>query len=249
MKTIRRKISVGFIALLIVLVCAVVINVFELSRMRTDTEQIIADGTMSTEYAGRMLDALQKQNRAILTMVILNSSTPDEGFGEGVVELNAALLEAMELAPESKSLQYIYDANIQYHSIIEQHSPSNNAEADKEWFMNSYIESYYVLDSAIKSYMTSPKSSVAVRMSNLESNIYKTITPSVLTLLVAVLILTLFYFFIDIYYTKPVKRISRALNAYVKHKVPYQVKMDENNELSLLNGDIIELINNIKKHH
>lgn len=248
MKTIRKKISIGFIALLVVLVCSVVINVFELNRMRDDTEHIIAESTKSTEYAGRMLDALQKQNSAVLNMVTFNSESPSEGFGDGIVEFNAALLEAMDKAPESAALKNIYEANIHYHNIIDQHSPSNNEAADKEWFMDSYIDAYYNLDSAIKSYLTSPKNSVTMRVSNLESDVYKTITPSVLTLLVAVLILLLFYFFIDTYYTKPVKRISRSLDAYVKNKVPYQVKLDEHNELSQLNDDIVELINNLKKY-
>ena len=109
------------------------------------------------------------------------------------------------------------------------------------------MEAYYALDSAIKSYITSPKSSVALRMSRLESNIYKTITPSVLTLLVAVLILLLFYFFIDTYYTKPVRKISRSLDNFLKNRVPYQVKIEEKSELSSLNDNIIEIIGHIKK--
>ena len=248
MKSIRRKISVGFIALLVVLVCAVVINVFELTRMRNNAEHIIAESTQSTEYASRMLDALQKQNSAVLNMVTFNSETPSDGFSDGIIEFNAVLLETMDKAPKSTALKNISEANAHYHNIIDQHSPTNSEAADKEWFMDSYIDAYYKLDSAIKSYLTSPKNSVAVRVSNLESNVYKTITPSVLTLLVAVLILLLFYFFNDTYYTKPVKRISRSLNAYVKNKVPYQVKLDENNELSQLNDDIKELIDNLKKH-
>ena len=84
-------------------------------------------------------------------------------------------------------------------------------------------------------------------MSKLENNIYKTITPSMLTLLVAVLILLLFYFFIDTYYTKPVRRISTSLDNFVQNKVPYQVKIEEKSELSSLNDNIIEIINHNKK--
>ena len=62
-----------------------------------------------------------------------------------------------------------------------------------------------------------------------------------------VLILFLFYFFIDTYYTKPVSQISRSLDGYLKNKVPYQVKIDEKSELSSLNENVSELINYIKK--
>ncbi len=247
MNTIRKKISIGFIALSIVLFCAVIINVFEITRLRNSTQEVIAEGTDVTEYATRMLNALQKQNRAVLNMVILGESASSAEYHEGVYELNAAILEAMERNPSHAMLDNIYNTYQTYHAIVESHSLYGDGEEDKAWFTDSYVEAYYGVDSAIKSYMTSPKSSVAVRMSKLETNIYKTITPSVLTLLVAGLILLLFYFFIDTYYTKPVRRISRSLDAYVKSRVPYQVKLEEKSELTSLNDNIVELIGHIKK--
>lgn len=246
MNTIRRKISVGFLALSLVLFCAIAINIFEIARLSDNTEEIIAEGTENTEYATRMLNALQKQNKAVLDMVLADTTTSNEYY-EGVHELNSAIMEAMESTPSNAALATIYDANITYHNIVEQHTLSQNEEVERNWFIDSYMEAYYALDSAIKSYITSPKSSVALRMSRLESNIYKTITPSVLTLLVAVLILLLFYFFIDTYYTKPVKKISRSLDNFLKNRVPYQVKIEEKSELSSLNDNIIEIIGHIKK--
>lgn len=239
----------GFIALSVVLFCAVIINIFEISRLRISTEEIIAEGAESTEYAARMLNALQKQNRAVLNMVILGESASSAEYHEGVYELNAAILEAQEKHPSNISLSAIYDANINYHDIVEHHSLSSDENDDKAWFTDSYVEAYYSLDSAIKNYMSSPKNSVSVRMSHLESNIYRTFTPSVLTLIVALLILLLFYFFIDTYYTKPVRRISRALDGYLKNKVPYSVSIniEEQSELSSLNDNISELINRSKK--
>ena len=245
MKTIRRKISAGFLALSLVLFCAVIINIFEITRLQSDTEEVVAEGAETTEYATRMLNALQKQNRAVLNMLILGESTSTE-YNEGVYELNAVILEAKESSISSAALAAINEANQSYHAIVELHS-LNSSNDDKAWFTESYVEAYYSLDRAIKSYMTSPKSSVAVRMTKLENSIYKTMTPSILTLLVAVLILMLFYFFIDIYYTKPVSRISRSLDNYLKNKVPYQVKFEEKSELSSLNDNIIEIIGHIKK--
>ena len=95
--------------------------------------------------------------------------------------------------------------------------------------------------------MTSPRSSVALRVSKLEDDVYKTITPSVLTLIIAVSILLLFYFFIDTYYTKPVRQISRSLDNYMKNRIPYQMKIEAEGELAQLNENIAELISQNKK--
>lgn len=248
MNTIRRKISIGFLAVSIVLVCAMAINIFELKRLGSDADQIIDEGALHTEYATKMLNALQKQNRAILKMTIIGATTDSTEYEDGVIEFNATIAKALEKSPNNSALKRIQNANKNYTSTIEQHSEEMTLEENKAWFMNTYIESYYALDGAIKNYMIAPpKSSVAEHVSSLEDDIYKTVTPSVLTLLVAILILLLFYYFIDTYYTKPVRNISRSLDNYVNNKVPYQVKIEEKSELSLLNDNIAELINHNKK--
>ena len=140
-------------------------------------------------------------------------------------------------------MKVIYDANEKYHAIVQKHAATITTEAaDREWYMSSYVDAYYALDTAIKSYMSSPKSSLAVRMSKIEHNIYKTITPSILTLIIAIVIVCMFYFFIDTYYTRPVQRISKALGYHLQSKLPYKVKVDDKGEIAELNENIISLI-------
>lgn len=247
MKTIRRKISTGFFAISFVLFCAVALNVFELKRMGRKAEEFIQQSNQSTEYATSMLNALQKQNRAVLNMIILNDSIPSDDLQIGRTELFSALLKAKNASPDNATIDTIENSIRKYNDTIEQHATDNSEAADKAWFTNIYVEDYYALDSAIKAYMTSPKSGVSMRIAELEENTYKTITPSVLTLLIAVAIMLMFFFFIDTYYTKPVRRMSKALDNSLKNRIPYQVKIDEKNEISQLNDNITELVNNFRK--
>ncbi len=248
MRSIRRKISVGFIALIVVLFFSGVIAYAEMNRLREDTESVIAQGTQATDFSKRMLDALQEQNSAVLKMLILGDQSPSEEYTTGLLSFNATLLEAMESAIDREDLDQIYKANEHYHAIVEQHATTITTEAaDKDWYMSSYVDAYYALDTAIKDYMSSPGNSIAVRMSKIEDSIYRTITPSILTLIVAIVIVCMFYFFIDTYYTRPVQRISKALGFYVESKLPYKVKIDEKSELMDLNNNIVELIEQNKK--
>ncbi len=248
MNTIRKKISVGFIAVSILLICAIAINIFEIKRLGSRADRVIDEGVQHTEYATQMLNALQKQNRAVLNMIILGNGTTSAEFSKGSEEFSKVLSNAMKHNVGNRELGNIQSANKKYLNIVELHSSESSIEENREWFMNTYVEGYYALDDAIKKYMTTPQeSAVAEHVSTLEDNIYKTITPSVLTLLITILILALFYYFIDTYYTKPVRKISRALDNYAKNKVPYLVKIEEKSELSLLNDNIAELINHNKK--
>ena len=181
-------------------------------------------------------------------MIILGNQTPSEEYTTGLHSFNVALLEAMEASNDTQDLDKIAEANKHYHAIVEQHAATITTEAaDRDWYMSSYVDAYYALDTAIKHYMSSPSNSLAVRTSRIEDSIYRTITPSILTLIVAIVIVCMFYFFIDTYYTRPVQRISKALGFYVESKLPYKVKIDEKSELMDLNNNIIQLIEQNKK--
>ena len=247
MRTIRKRISWGFVALSCVLIGSGVINIAEMGRLRKATENIIDASMQTTEYATDMLDALQKQNSAVLAMVILNDTTPAEGYHNGVYEFNSALLKATDAAINPKSLDRIYAANENYHKIVELHLKNDSVAADRHWFMTSYLEAYYALDSAIKYYMTSPNTSISARTASLEESIYKTITPSIITLMVALVVTLMLFFFIDTYYICPVKRIGKSLGSHIATNAPYQVKIEDKSELTTLNDNISELVGRIKK--
>lgn len=247
MRTIRKRISWGFVALSCVLIGSGIINLMEMNRLHNDTKAVIDAGVQSTEYATTMFNALQKQNSAVLAMVTLNEPTPSEEYHSGVYEFNTALLKATEAAINPNSVDRIYKANKNYHNIVELHSPDNTEVADRNWFMTSYLEAYYALDSAIKYYMTSPNTSISARTASLEENIYRTFTPSILTLIVALVVTLLLFFFIDTYYIRPVKRIGKGLNSFITTNSPYHVKIEDKSELTTLNDNIDELVGRIKK--
>jgi len=245
---VRKKITGGFTALFLVLFFSGAISVAEMSRLRKNTRQVIESGTHNTQLAKRMLNALQMENNSVLKMVVTDGAAPEQDFYKGVYDFNVALLDATNTVGDRADLDAIYKANERYNDIIAKRSADSTALNDKDWFMNSYLEAYYALDVSIKDYMTSPQSSIAIRMSSLESNIYKTITPSIMTLIVAILIVVMFFFFLDIYYIKPLLKINRSLGLYLKSKVPYEVKIENQSELSDLSDNIVKLIEQRKEN-
>ena len=51
----RKKISIGFISLALVLLLAGAVSVYELQRLRNQSEEIVALNMRNTELADRML--------------------------------------------------------------------------------------------------------------------------------------------------------------------------------------------------
>lgn len=244
MNTIRKKISVGFVALAIILVGSGAISIGEMNRLQNASKNVITEGNNHSVVATRMLNALQKQNSAVLEMIMTSDTVPSKTYFEGAEEFR----QVLESAAHKGDITAIEEANKQYGALISQHRHSINEADEKQWYMESYMAAYYALDRAIKEYfVVVPEEVMAARMSSLEKSVYKTITPSILTHIVALLVVLMLYFFVDTYYTKPVVKISKGLKHYVKNDIPYRVKIDEKSELMELNNSIIELAENNKK--
>ena len=107
------------------------------------------------------------------------------------------------------------------------------------------MKAYYDLDTAIKDYMTAPQNSIAVRTVLLEENVYRTITPSILTLLVAFLIVLMFYYFLDLYFLRPVLKINKEVRSHLDFGTKFNVKIEGSGEISNLRDNIQQLIERV----
>lgn len=251
----RKRISIGFMSLVALLFFAVAISVAELDRVRDDAREIVEAGDLGSNLAAMMMSGLQKQNSAILRMVATENIQPDKEYSEGKEEFETAYAEAMEVMIHGTDLDAITAAEEQYLLVVESYlSPAPGAIAndstgmiepirpDAKKFLEEYLPAYYAIDEAVKRYMASPQSSIAHRTAMVEDNAYRTITPSIITLLVAILVVLMFHFFIDIYHIKPVLRINKSLEQYIASRVPFNPQVEGNNELSALKSNIEKLI-------
>lgn len=243
----RGKIAFGFLSLAVLLLFAGAVSMYELNRGRAKTQEIIELSIKSSLLTENMLDAVEKQNVAVLRMIVSNDTDiPDKSFYEASKEFDKALSGVKQLFKDTTDFNAIQQAEIKYHNVVNSYT-DQNLTRDMEWFLSTYLDSYHELDSAIKTYLISPKTSLAERTTRLERNTYKSITPSILTLLIAMLIVLMFYFFIDMYYVRPVLKINKGLRGYLQLRIPFSVSFEGDKEIEDLKEMIEELISKSKK--
>ncbi len=243
---IRRRIFIGFASLAIVLFLAGAIAMSELGRLRSSVQNIIDVSTSSAEQAGRMLEAVQAENRAVLQIVCNgNDEEMMRSYVSGAETFDAVLADATQTIGDRAELDAIYNANDEYRKIIDENIGTLSGETT-EWFLNLYLTAYYRLDGVIKDYMNAPQHSVAMHSLLLEKSVYRTITPSILTLLVAFLIVCMFYYFLDLYYIRPILSINKGLKQYLDFGAKFNASIEGNGELSALKDNIDKLIGLIK---
>lgn len=236
----RRKIFLGFLSLVFLLIFAGAISVYELNRLQKSTERITDLTKRNTEAAQKMFSALRMQDSAVMDMLLSGYYVPGEELEKGRQDFSAALDGIADIADDKEALDFIRWHDTEYRAVIDNFT---EGRMDTEAFVDKYRGVYYDLDSAVMEYITSPKTSIAARTSQLERSVYKTITPSILTLIIAIAIVLVFYFFLSTYYIRPVLKINKGLKNYLTARVPYEVHFDSNNdELRSLNSMVEELI-------
>ena len=244
--SIRKKIMLGFLCLGAMLALSGMISLFELNRLSSNTQNLLESSMKNMSMSKTMLDAIQKQNTSLLQMIVLQRNQYDSVFLESRQEFEAALANAKSSASNIHNVDAIANAKNTYYTLIDDFFMAPG-EKDILWFMNMYGSSYLGLTSAIKAYMISTQENMISKAESLERNAYRAIMPGIITLCVAILIVLIFAFMVDIYYIKPIQRITAGLNALLQYKLPYNVQVEGDDEIAKLNHQIDELAAIAKK--
>jgi len=240
---IRKKIIIGFLSLAALLVFSSIVSFFELGRVGTKAQQILAAGEHSMELSSSMLDAAQEQNFAVLQTFITGQTLYDTIFIAGRDSFAAALETAEKHGLTGlDSLKTAFDA---YQKSSEMYMVKGFI-SDNAWLLGDYQNAYRRLIHEIKIYMTHSQNTLGPQARALETSAYRAITPSLITTGVMILIVLMFLYFIDLYFVLPVIKINKSLGDYLAYKVPFNVPLESRDEPMQLKEKIEELINQIK---
>lgn len=242
----RRKILTAFSALGLLLFFAGVVSYLELNRLSEKTKNLLESSSSVMDVSKRMLDAVQDQNTSLLQMIAKGATENDSLFIVARANFEKALSEATITVRDLSELDSIYTACDSYNEVVDSYQWQGTAK-DIDWFANVYKSSYYQLTRAIKEYMTVSQNSLARRAESLENNAYRAITPGILALGVAILILLMLYFLLDLYYFKPFSKMNKSLRGYITSRIPFNVKIEGKDEVLELKESIETLILTTKK--
>ncbi len=246
MKGIRNKIILGFMALGILLFFSGLMSYFELGRLTHSSQNMLEGSLKNLEHSKTMLDAVQDENTALLQIMVGGRTEYDSLLGRGRAQFAEAVTQARISSRAMAALDTVIAANIRYSSLIDSRLASGAAPDDVEWFMDIYRTSYYELTAAIKTFMVSSQHMMDVKAQQLEGNAYRAIMPGVIALAIAILIILVFFFMIDVYFIRPVLKITQGLHNFLTARVPFNVTMEGRDEVRTLKEYIEELISQLK---
>lgn len=242
---IRKKISLGFLCLGVMLAFSVMISMFELLRMGRNTRDLLATSSLNMEYSQKMLEAVHDQNTSLLQRLLTEQPLYDSLFAEDGKRFDQALGEASRTREDSVRLAPVRMAREEYYRLVDSFF-GRTEDTDTERFLGEYKSVYHNLVSSINDYTAYAQHMLMEKAAQLGHNAYRAITPGIISLMVAIVMLFMFAFLIDLYYTGPTVRITRGLRDYTTHNIPFNVKMEGRDEIQKLREYIETLISMYK---
>ncbi len=246
---IRKKIMLGFTVLGLLLFFSGLISYFELNRLSKVAKTSIDNSYRTMELSKTMLDAVQDQNTALLKMLMAGGSSYDSALVAGRARFAAALEEVKTLSRDPHLLDSVQAATLRYNNTVERRiNDPLSEQGNVEWFMEVYEMPYSALTSSIKNFMISSHRTLDNRTVQLENNAYRAIMPGVIALGIAILLILMFFYFVDTYYIRPVLRINQALGLFLRSKVPFKVTMEGRDEVYQLKENVETLVEQAKNN-
>ena len=251
MTGIRKRVTVGFLGIVVLLFFSGLVSLFELNNMSTDIENILDGNRRSLELSENMLDAISAHDRAVVNYAVFRDTLYSDSCKLSFAEFSAHIIAARSEA--SKSAVMMFDSLSQsaerlravVHELRTSRTIENLVLADT--LNPTHVPAYAAASNSIMRVMSQAQLSLSPRAERLSRNAYRAVTPVFISLVVMIVILLMFYYFIMIYALKPIIEINKSLGDWLRYKLPFKPKAECRDELLELKEKLESVTNAPKK--
>ena len=255
MKGIGKRVTVAFLSIVAVLSVSGVISLFELSNLSYDTEAILSASSRDMDVAKELLRSAHDHSRAMIDVAIFGNEDEKKECYKVLNELDMQIASvrssAHAVVQESLDSIAVYSADLRqltddYHAMEYVQIDSVHIEVKRidgrKWYVESYEPAYDRFVEQVKHYTAISHGRLAPRAAQLSKNVYRSVAPVLISLLVLIAIVLMFYYFVYIYGVQPILRINRALAEHLSFKLPYKPKATMIDEIKEMNENIEKLV-------
>lgn len=263
MTGIRKRVTIGFLSIVVLLFFSGLVSLFELNHMSQDIDTILASNRKSIAISEGMLNAIRANDRAVLRYAVQRDTAYVDSCYVRLIDLAVEIEQARhETANSAASLFDSLDASAgRLRGVLEQLRKSRQVENSflpdslrgdgamfdgSEWYETEYLPVYNEACDQMMNTLSYAQNSLTPRAERLSRNAYRAVTPVFISLVVMIVILLMFYYFIVIYALNPIVEINKSLGDWLRYKLPFTVKTECRDELEELKNKIESVTTNAK---
>ena len=264
MKGIRKRVTIGFLSIVVLLFFSGLVSLYELNHMSGDIEAILDSNRRSIQLTENMLDAISAHDRAVVNYAVFRDTLYADSCSTSFLAFSAHISQAREEASQSAVMMFdsLQMSAERLRAVVQELQATRTIEhyilADtlpdgvkpfvgKDWYDSTYVPAYDAASNSIMRVMSHAQTALSPRAEQLGRNAYRAVTPVFISLVVMIVILLLFYYFIMIYALKPIIEMNKSLGDWLRYKIPFRPKAECRDELLELKDKISSVTNAPKK--
>ncbi len=248
---IRKKISLGFVIIGVILFLSSLVAIFEFNRMRHSVTNLMRDNMNSINTSRLLLEITDEYNFTLLSRVIQDSVFDasgllyDDRFDKYLNTIKQSFTSESEVrVADSLSVAY---AN--YLKVINM-APSimvQSPDVRKKWYFEELTPVYQDLRRYKKKLSLITQSALSQNSKEIQEGFYRSIMPGIIAVAAGIMLVMLFNYFINLYFITPLMLISKGIKNYREYNKSYTVTFDNDDEIQELNSDIKSVLDENKK--
>lgn len=240
-----RKLFFSLGSLAMILLLSSVISILEYRRMSDYVSELIAANIKSINLSQRLADLTQEYNDQMLAVVIQNdiSMMPDfnlDYFNAQSDSLRSSFTSSRML-PKVDSVVMSFDAFMKTSQMFDEVFLADTVNTG-EWFFGSLQPTYMKLRQDLTYLNEVIYEDLRNNSSDFDAGFYRSIMPGIVAIGAGLLLIVLLFYFIMIYYVRPIYRMSDGIDGYRLSGRRHVYEFDGDDQLANVNAGVSELI-------
>lgn len=237
----RLKILSGFFIIVLMLFFAGLWSINELSSLSGTVDKILEDNYKSINAANSMIEALEREDSAILLLLLGRWEMGRQILASGDSLFQSSFQIAnnnVTIDGEAEHLDSIKTAYADFKRLWQRPIVDTEREGNLNWYSDQIHISFLQVKSWVNKLMSLNNQNMYQTALIIRSRTNRIMMPGIIAMLAAVLFTLIFNFLINYYVVKPIVDMTRGTRNFIDKKEPYEVEMESNDEIAELNNAI-----------
>ncbi len=241
----KKKLFFSLGSLAMILLLSSVISVLEYRRMSDYVSELIAANIKSINLSQRLADLTQEYNDQMLAVVVQNDISKMPDFNLDYFNAQSDSLRnsftSEKMLPKVDSVVMSFDAFMRTSLKFDEVFLADSIDTG-EWFFGSLQPRYTKLRQDLNSLNEVIHEELQRNSSDFDAGFYRSIIPGVVSVGAGLLLIVLLFYFILVYYVKPIYRMSDGIDGYRHSGRRHVYEFDGDDQLANINAGITEVI-------
>ena len=235
--------SLGSLAMILLL--SSMISILEYRRMSDYVSDLIASNIKSINLSQKLADLTQEYNDQMLAVVVQNDISMMPDFNLDYFNAQSDSLRnsftSSRMLPKVDSVVMSFDAFMKTSQMFDEVFLADTVNTG-EWFFGSLQPRYIKLRQDLTSLNEVIHEELMTNSADFDAGFYRSIMPGIVAIGAGFILIILLFYFIMVYYVKPIYRMSDGIDGYRLSGRRHVYEFDGDDQLANINSGVTELI-------